>query len=202
MISLKLSVNLYLQIVIFLLFSNNVLSLESEIKYDKWLSFHAIYDDVDYFNASTEHMGEQGEITFFVSKKVKECHLWEMSLTVLTDAQALRAFETTILSGRIRVDENPIHKANYYIWFDKGDDAFYMEISDVGEEDLLIEEIKQGGRLRIEVGINERQFIIGFPLSGANDALERAELLCQNFKPDKEYFGEIKRQASKDQFEI
>jgi hypothetical protein len=164
-------------------------SSEMDVQHQEWTS--AIYfDEPDNFVATTELTGRYGNITFYLGRTTENCDMWDVSLTLMDKHIATQAFESEQMEGRLRVDANSLHTLYYQVLFEEDEAAFFVDLIEPANKDKILREIQQGERLRLKLTINDREYVFGFPLQGAQEAIKRTKLLCvRHIKPDKDYFS-------------
>jgi len=164
------------------------LSSDIDMQHQEWTS-SIYYDETDNFIASTDHTGQYGDITLFLGRTTKDCNMWDMTLTLEGKSIAPKAFESGLFKGELRIDNKSIHSIEYQISFEEDEAYFFIELMEPYNKNTILGEIQQGERLRLKLTINDRNYVLGFPLQGAQEAIERAKLLCVRHKPDEDYFG-------------
>ena len=171
-----------------------------DMQHKEWVS-SIYYDELDNFTASTDHSGVHGDITLFLGRTAEDCDEWDVSLTFEGNSLAPKAFESELMRGQLRVDAKAIHSVDYQVSFEEDESHLFIGLEEPDDKDVILYEIQQGERLRIKLTVNKRDYVLGFSLSGAGEAIDRAKLLCARHVPDKEYFG-IDSVHEDDQYEL
>ena len=190
---------------LFILLMTFIVSLasasEEDIVHHQWTS-GLIYDKQDSFVAMTEHTGEYGEVVLYVGRTAKNCDEWDLSFTVMDVRKAPAEFESEMMNGKLRVDKSVIHDVQYQISFEENESYIFIEFIEFDEQEKILTEILSGERLRIKIAVNEKNYVLGFSLQGAQEAIQRSKLLCREHMHDREYFGISSMSNIDEQYEL
>jgi len=178
------------------------LASEEDMNHQQWTS-GLIYERQDTFVALTEHTGEYGEVVLYVGRTVKNCDEWDLSFTVMdVVSTAPEALESELMNGQLRVDTFAIHDVEYQISFEENESYIFIEFIEFDEQEKILTEILSGERLRIKIAVNEKNYVLGFSLQGAQEAIQRSKLLCREHLHDREYFGISSMSNIDEQYEL
>ncbi len=165
-----------------------VLASEEDMNHQQWTS-GLIYDQQDTFVALTEHSGEYGEVVLYVARTANDCNEWDLSFTVMNVSTAPSALESERMNGQLRIDNSVTHDVQYQISFEENESYIFIEFIEFDDQEQILTEILHGERLRIKIAVNEKNYVLGFSLQGAQEAIQRSKLLCREHMHDREYFG-------------
>jgi len=165
-----------------------LLSSEMDVQHQEWES-SIYYNETDYFVAATDHTGKHGDISLFVARAIKDCDMWDVSLTIDGRHIAPQDYESDLMNAQLRIDSNTVHTIDYLLSFEEDESSFFIELIEPNDREDVFSEIDHGKRLRIQLNILGEEYTLGFPLQGAQEAIERTKLLCAKHIPDDDYFS-------------
>lgn len=145
--------------------------------HDQWQSLTLVLGEERHYRALEG--SSYSDSLFSVNVTPGRCALPWLELRVDLGERQPESRVVNRVPADLRVDHDTIHSGEAEFITERGDSGFYVQFL-LEEQELLLEEMRQGETLRLRLMRSEDDpWFMTFSLAGAEEAITRAERLCK-----------------------
>ncbi len=134
------------------------------------------------FRASTLDRSKTDQVALNFNRSLKKCTTQTITLNFALKRSASRTFSKSNLFGKIRIDTHSVHNINYRMSTTKGSRYGYIYVTNFGNGQSILREMKRGQRMRFKLDSSSgKGYFFNFSLRGYPQASKRARRLCFAF---------------------
>jgi hypothetical protein len=150
-----------------------------------WASLIVYDKDNVRFRSLTQYTAGGEYVALVLDRVSGECSTQYATINLVMDFPAPATRSTEDMVGLFRVDKAAPRKMVYSITYKKGDLIAYAVVKSFEQERDLLQNLREGGQIRIGLTAREGPLELRFSLAGFTAAMERTLSLCLASQEDR-----------------